>query len=311
MNSTSPSRDVGRFRKLRIAFSAACGFVCLLLIVLWVRSYKLRDYYSIGQLANRGWAVESAVGQLAFRIYSINHNAIALAWSQTAVPDDPSWPANNRFGFDVYFGRDYAGIVVPHWLLVLLAAFVAASAAIGRPIRFRFGSLKRFGHYLRIGFSVGSGVACMLLIVLWVRSYVYCDSLAGPISETKRLHVGSLAGAVQLRLDDETWSDPNSFRWKITIDSVADLNKSLDAFRELQVKLGSRQANTCINMTKRIGWELDTLFLPYWLLVLLTGALAAAVGMHRPYRFSFSLRTLLISMTLVAAEFGLIVAFSR
>ena len=28
-----------RFRKLRIAWSVGCGIVCVLLIVLWVRSY--------------------------------------------------------------------------------------------------------------------------------------------------------------------------------------------------------------------------------------------------------------------------------
>ena len=43
MNSTSPSRDVGRFRKLRIAWSVVCGIVCVLLIALWMRSYRWRD----------------------------------------------------------------------------------------------------------------------------------------------------------------------------------------------------------------------------------------------------------------------------
>ena len=29
-----------KYRKLRIAFSAVCGIVCLLLIVLWVQGYR-------------------------------------------------------------------------------------------------------------------------------------------------------------------------------------------------------------------------------------------------------------------------------
>src|SRR6478672_11323736 len=33
-----------RFRKLRIAWSVFCGLACLLLIVLWVRSYSRLDY---------------------------------------------------------------------------------------------------------------------------------------------------------------------------------------------------------------------------------------------------------------------------
>jgi hypothetical protein len=36
-----------RFRKLRIAFSAVCGVVCLLLIVLWVRSYYVADGFAV------------------------------------------------------------------------------------------------------------------------------------------------------------------------------------------------------------------------------------------------------------------------
>jgi uncharacterized membrane protein YbhN (UPF0104 family) len=37
-----------RFRKLRIAFSATCLIVCVLLIVLWVRSYWIVD--TIGRI---------------------------------------------------------------------------------------------------------------------------------------------------------------------------------------------------------------------------------------------------------------------
>ena len=32
-----------RFRKLRIAWSVVCGVACVLLIVLWVRSYSQTD----------------------------------------------------------------------------------------------------------------------------------------------------------------------------------------------------------------------------------------------------------------------------
>jgi hypothetical protein len=41
MSETSPSAETARikYRKLRIAVSAVCGILCLLLIALWVRSY--------------------------------------------------------------------------------------------------------------------------------------------------------------------------------------------------------------------------------------------------------------------------------
>ena len=36
-----------RFRKLQIAWSVACGIICLLLIGLWVRSYWWWDQYEV------------------------------------------------------------------------------------------------------------------------------------------------------------------------------------------------------------------------------------------------------------------------
>src|SRR5690349_76522 len=143
-----------KYRKLRIAWSVVLGLVAVLLIVLWVRSYKSQDRFSIGQFANRGWAVESAVGQIAFQLYPINHNAHWFKWTQSATSDSPSGPAENYFGFNFYVGHDYAGVVVPHWLFVLLTAYLAACMAVGRVILFRFGPMKPFRRYLRIAFSI-------------------------------------------------------------------------------------------------------------------------------------------------------------
>jgi hypothetical protein len=55
----------------------------------------------------------------------------------------------------------------------------------------------------------------------------------------------------------------------------------------------------------------DTFFLPYWLLVILTGTFAAAIGNRRPYRLNFSLRTLLIATTLIAVVLGLVAYMTR
>lgn len=140
--------------------------------------------------------------------------------------------------------------------------------------------MRSYIRYSRIAAATFCGIACLLLIVFWARSYVTSDQLTGPISKSKRLFVGSLAGAVQIRVDDRKWSDPDSLRrWTINTTSVAELNKSFDHLREMQAKLGSQQAPTRINMTMYIGWKHDTLFLPYWLLVLLTGAPAVVVGL--------------------------------
>jgi hypothetical protein len=170
---------------------------------------------------------------------------------------------------------------------------------------------------LRMAFSATCLIACVLLIALWVRSYVYSDQLRGPI-ESRSVLVASLAGAIQLRLDDGKFNARFYYpsRWEHTVDSVADLNKSLDELRDMQANLatsGVPQDRSRINMTMKIGWHRDaeTLFVPHWLLVLLTGVLAVAVGVRHPYRFSFSLRTLLIATTLIAVVLGVAVYAAR
>lgn len=180
------------------------------------------------------------------------------------------------------------------------------------PLRFR---------RLRIAWSVFWGIACVLLIALWVRSYVYCDDLRGPISKSKFMLVASLAGGIQVRWEDGK-PNPRLYypsRWEHTVGSVADFNKSLDEHRDMEattaklVKSVVPHDRSRINMTMRIGWYRDrnTIFVPYWLSVLLTGVLAVAIGMSRSYRFSFSLRTLLITTTLMALALGLIMWLSR
>lgn len=43
-----------KYRKLRIVFSSMCGVLCLLLIVLWVRSYRWYDFTPTGVTSARG-----------------------------------------------------------------------------------------------------------------------------------------------------------------------------------------------------------------------------------------------------------------
>jgi hypothetical protein len=48
VSETGPN-PTQKHRKLRIAFSAVCGIVCLLLIALWVRSYWFADTIGLSQ----------------------------------------------------------------------------------------------------------------------------------------------------------------------------------------------------------------------------------------------------------------------
>ena len=77
-----------RFRKLRIAWSVGCAIACVLLIVLWVRSYWSADTVSVNTLS-RGWAADitSWDGRLRFSAFdkmpmekkmSIMHNGSTM-----------------------------------------------------------------------------------------------------------------------------------------------------------------------------------------------------------------------------------------
>ena len=59
-----------RFRKLRIAFSAACLVACVLLIVLWVRSYWWCDVAERTFTSSSGFRVASKSGYVSFSKYS-------------------------------------------------------------------------------------------------------------------------------------------------------------------------------------------------------------------------------------------------
>jgi hypothetical protein len=62
-----------RFRKLRIAWSAFWGLACVLLIVLWVRSYWWADMYHLSSTRVQ-LGVLSVRGCLAFNSGSTNFN---------------------------------------------------------------------------------------------------------------------------------------------------------------------------------------------------------------------------------------------
>ncbi len=148
---------------------------------------------------------------------------------------------------------------------------------------------------LRIAFSIALGIASVLLIAMWVSSYgtdhhTFHLGGIGWRSEQGRLSSFSPIGL----FDDGTHSEsiyvettflprepPVELEWTVSV-------LGLHFFGPGSV------------------WILDV---PYWLVVLPTGVLAAVPWMRWSYRFS--LRTMLIGTTLVAAVLGLVVYMSR
>jgi len=135
---------------------------------------------------------------------------------------------------------------------------------------------------LRIAWSVACGIACVLLIALWVRSYFACDTLEIN-SNSQTFQFNNFQGVVYER----TTLSNNSVNplWLLNTGRPTRLSKS-----HLFPTVGGFGA-----------------FVPLWCPTLLAGMLAAVPWVH----WRFSLRTLLIATTSIGIVLGLIVWLSR
>jgi hypothetical protein len=134
---------------------------------------------------------------------------------------------------------------------------------------------------LRIAWSVGWGILCLLLIVLWVRSHWKWDALSFPQGG-----ISSMAGSTVIGLG-EGWGGTD---WRI---HTYELDSSDDPIRGF----------AWINDGGPAGRIPGTMIImPHWFLVSLFLVFAAAPWL----RYRFSLRTLLIAATVVAVLLGLI-----
>jgi hypothetical protein len=116
-----------RFRKLRIAFSVVCGVLCLLLMMLWVRSYYWNDVHAIHVGAYK-FAVQSAVGRVWF-VRGLNTVSFHQKITKRKQLGELVRAHENEFGF--YFGRPHPSstdfrVSAPHWWLVVPALTLAA-----------------------------------------------------------------------------------------------------------------------------------------------------------------------------------------
>jgi len=130
---------------------------------------------------------------------------------------------------------------------------------------------------LRIAWSAFFGILCLLLIVLWVRSYCFIDALYLELSKSRCLILDSIQGLFLFGVFPRSTMPPNTNWWL--------------GFFELEPGM------QVIPPTKFIT-------IPIWSAVLICATLALAPWMSLAKRFS--LRTLLIATTLVAVVLGIL-----
>ncbi len=146
---------------------------------------------------------------------------------------------------------------------------------------------------LRIAWSVGCGIACVLLIALWVRSYFAFDFFNHGFPDKSGYIVESINGALVIAY----------FNRPVILDSgygthAPDVGQSATRNTWKGTWAGFRLA-----VDKSFGYRIA---LPFWFLTLLLMAIGALPWFRWSNRFT--LRTLLIATTLFAVVVGLIVS---
>jgi hypothetical protein len=146
----------------------------------------------------------------------------------------------------------------------------------------------------RITLSVACGIACLLLIVLWVRSYRYVEAIRlmaapnGGVIQCLSIP-GSLAVGIFKSAKPWSYFQMSASEWRRVMATAP-------ASQLPSPTWGGRLTNSVV----------DQFFVPYWILVLSSAVTASLPGL----RWRFSLRTLLIAATLVAIVLGIVVCVS-
>jgi hypothetical protein len=144
---------------------------------------------------------------------------------------------------------------------------------------------------LRIAWSVVCSIACVLLIVLWVRSYWIVDLIqkgTGSKSVNVYIEPGTIGVGILAELNPNSWT-----RSSMTADRY-------------HVVVGTHPPRSS-RVWGYSHFATNALFLPFWFLVLLASTLVTVPWL----RWRFTLRILLIATTLVAVVLGLIVGVRR
>jgi hypothetical protein len=158
-----------------------------------------------------------------------------------------------------------------------------------------------FLRYMRIAFSATCLIACVLLIVLWVRSYVTTDLVR--LRNTKySFDYLSSYGEIGIGVSTaRSWRTPGTQAYsRLTFPYMNSWQP--DARHPYLSLLGFRLGPyLLVYHTESI---VHVVF-PFWFALLIIASLGAAP--HAPWSKRFSLRTLLIATTLVAVMLGLVV----
>jgi hypothetical protein len=148
---------------------------------------------------------------------------------------------------------------------------------------------------LRIAFSATCGISCVLLIALWVRSYWACDTISLRLLDNCAATVISVRGQVVASACEYRDGDQRALYFLSFHEQPA---TSLFVIGD-QGRLHNPQSFSVQRNLNAV-----VAIMPHWFIALISALLAPASFTSLP---RFSLRTLLIAMTLVAVALGALI----
>ena len=115
-----------RFRKLRITWSVGCGLLCLLLIMLWARSYRTWDRcFRTGE--NHGWQLNSMLGHVVLVVAKPPKEFIPF-FIESLPTEDRFKGDFDKYVLGFYFGRTPSvELGVPFWFIVSIGLAITAA----------------------------------------------------------------------------------------------------------------------------------------------------------------------------------------
>jgi hypothetical protein len=149
--------------------------------------------------------------------------------------------------------------------------------------------------FLRIAFSLTCSLACLALITLWVQSQQSVSGLAVRTSGTRSIDMWSLPGSFSIGIGTVP-ANSMARRWDRT---TLPTEFWLQVGRQYELAPYSP-------IWGEFRYNDGYVRFPHWFAVLLAAALGVAPWLK--WRRQFSLRTLLVATTIIAAILGAIVA---
>jgi hypothetical protein len=147
---------------------------------------------------------------------------------------------------------------------------------------------------------MGCGVVCLLLVVLWVRSFFYSATLHLPVSSEYIVELWSVEGRLSFF---RTHSPREARNSRLEVHSGR-VERWLDYELWRHPHWGSFWQGYGFGLWN--NWAALRIDAPYWIVTLIVASMGALPWVHW-FKWRFSLRTLLIAMTVVAVVLGAVI----